>query len=43
MPWGTLVIAGVFEIAWAIGLKYTEGWTRPIPSAITERFELTMW
>ena len=22
MPWGTLIIAGLFEIAWAIGLKY---------------------
>jgi len=35
MPWGTLVIAGLFEIGWAIGLKYTEGWTRLWPSMIT--------
>lgn len=32
MPWVWLVIAGVLEIAWAIGLKYTEGWTRLWPS-----------
>ena len=35
MPWGTLFIAGLFEIAWAIGLKYTDGWTKPIPSILT--------
>ena len=35
MNWIYLVIAGVFEIAWAIGLKYTEGWTRLWPSVIT--------
>jgi quaternary ammonium compound-resistance protein SugE len=35
MNWFYLVIAGVFEIAWAIGLKYTEGWTRLWPSVIT--------
>ena len=35
MPWGTLLVAGLFEIAWAIGLKTTDGWTRPVPSAIT--------
>jgi quaternary ammonium compound-resistance protein SugE len=35
MNWTYLVIAGVFEVAWAIGLKYTEGWTRLVPSVIT--------
>ena len=35
MPWVILVIAGLFEVAWAIGLKYTEGFTRPWPSAAT--------
>ncbi len=35
MSWIYLAIAGVFEIAWAIGLKYTEGWTRLWPSVIT--------
>lgn len=35
MHWTYLVIAGLLEIAWAIGLKYTEGWTRLYPSLIT--------
>jgi quaternary ammonium compound-resistance protein SugE len=35
MNWLYLVIAGMFEIAWAIGLKYTEGFTRLWPSAGT--------
>jgi quaternary ammonium compound-resistance protein SugE len=35
MAWTYLLIAGLFEIGWAIGLKYTEGWTRPWPSALT--------
>ena len=29
MSWIVLVIAGIFEIGWAIGLKYTQGFTRP--------------
>ena len=33
--WSYLIIAGMLEIAWAIGLKYTEGWTRLVPSLIT--------
>ncbi len=35
MSWLYLVIAGMFEIAWAIGLKYTEGFTRVWPSTGT--------
>jgi quaternary ammonium compound-resistance protein SugE len=35
MSWLYLTIAGVFEIIWAIGLKYSEGFTRLVPSAIT--------
>ncbi len=35
MAWVYLVIAGLLEITWAIGLKYAEGFTRPIPSIIT--------
>jgi quaternary ammonium compound-resistance protein SugE len=35
MSWTYLLIAGVLEIVWAIGLKYTEGFTRLMPSAIT--------
>lgn len=32
MAWGILVVAGLFEIAWALGLKYTEGFTRLWPT-----------
>lgn len=35
MAWIWLGIAGLLEIAWAIGLKYTEGFTKPVPSALT--------
>ena len=35
MHWFMLVIAGLFEMVWAIGLKYTEGFTRLWPSVIT--------
>lgn len=35
MDWIYLAIAGVLEIVWAIGLKYTEGFTKLVPSAIT--------
>ena len=35
MAWTLLLIAGLFEIAWAIGLKYTEGFTRLVPSVLT--------
>ena len=35
MPWTLLFIAGLFEVVWAIGLKYTEGFTRPLPTALT--------
>jgi quaternary ammonium compound-resistance protein SugE len=33
--WFLLVLAGLLEIAWAIGLKYTEGFSRPLPTALT--------
>ncbi len=33
--WLVLVVAGLFETAWAIGLKYADGFTRPWPSAFT--------
>ena len=32
MAWVILFVAGLFEIAWAVGLKYTEGFTRPWPT-----------
>ena len=35
MSWIHLVIAGLLEIVWAIGLKYTAGFTRVLPSVIT--------
>ncbi len=35
MNWLILVVAGLFEIGWAIGLKYTEGFTRPWPTVGT--------
>lgn len=35
MNWFILLVAGLFEVVWAVGLKYTEGFTRPLPSLIT--------
>jgi len=35
MAWGLLVVAGLMEVGWAIGLKYTEGFTRLVPSVLT--------
>lgn len=35
MPWVLLIIAGLLEAGWAIGLKYTQGFTRPVPSVLT--------
>jgi quaternary ammonium compound-resistance protein SugE len=35
MSWFYLVIAGLLEIVWAIGLKYTESFTRVLPSVVT--------
>ncbi|MGO0999768.1 quaternary ammonium compound efflux SMR transporter SugE [Lysobacter sp. CA196] len=35
MPWILLFFAGLFEVGWAIGLKYTEGFTRLWPSVGT--------
>ena len=35
MAWTFLFIAGLLEIGWAIGLKYTEGFTRPLPTLLT--------
>lgn len=34
MPWLVLFVAGLFEIAWAAGLTWTEGFTKPVPSAL---------
>lgn len=35
MPWVWLFIAGLMETAWAIGLKYSDGLRRPVPTALT--------
>lgn len=35
MAWVWLILAGLLEIAWAVGLKHTAGFTRPVASAIT--------
>lgn len=35
MAWILLVIAGLLEVGWAIGLKYTAGFTRPLPTVLT--------
>ncbi len=40
MAWGVLFLAGLFEIVWAIGLKYTDGFSKLWPSVITI---IAMW
>ncbi len=35
MAWIVLLIAGVLEVVWSLGLKYTQGFTRPLPSVLT--------
>ncbi|MOA25015.1 Quaternary ammonium compound-resistance protein SugE [compost metagenome] len=35
MPWLILLLAGLLEVGWAIGLKYTDGFTRPLPTILT--------
>lgn len=34
-PWVLVFLAGIMETGWALGLKYSEGFSRPIPSALT--------
>ena len=34
-PWGLVIIAGLLETGWAIGLKYSDGFTKPVPAALT--------
>ena len=43
MTWYVLVIAGLFEIGWAIGLKYTEGFTRFWPTVGTVIFGIALF
>ena len=35
MAWVVLLLAGVFEVGWAVGVKYTAGFTRLLPSLLT--------
>ena len=35
MAWFLLVVAGLLEVVWSLGLKYTQGFTRPVPSVVT--------
>ncbi len=43
-PWLILFLAGLAEIGWVIGLKYSEGFTRPWPSAVTiVMIAISMW
>ena len=35
MAWVLLIVAGLLETAWAIGLKYSDGFRRPLPSVLT--------
>jgi quaternary ammonium compound-resistance protein SugE len=35
MKWIYLIIAGVFEVGWAVGLKYSQGFSKPLPSILT--------
>lgn len=44
MAWVLLVVAGLFEVAWAVGLKASAGFTRPWPSVATVvGLALSMW
>lgn len=44
MPWMLLTVAGLLEIGWAVGLKYTEGFSRPVPTMLTLAAMLgSMW
>jgi quaternary ammonium compound-resistance protein SugE len=35
MSWFIVIVAGLFEIGWVVGLKYTEGFTKFLPSVVT--------
>jgi len=35
MSWIILFFAGLFEVGWAVGLTYTDGFTRPLPTVLT--------
>ncbi|NEU58337.1 quaternary ammonium compound efflux SMR transporter SugE [Halorussus sp. MSC15.2] len=35
MSWYVLLVAGLFEVAWAVGLEYSDGLSKPVPTAAT--------
>ncbi|MBV8634922.1 MAG: quaternary ammonium compound efflux SMR transporter SugE [Burkholderiaceae bacterium] len=35
MNWLILIVAGLLEVVWAVGLKYTAGFTKPLPTVLT--------
>jgi quaternary ammonium compound-resistance protein SugE len=44
MAWLILLVAGLTEVGWAVGLKYTDGFTRPVPTVITVvAMVLSLW
>lgn len=44
MSWLILLVAGLTEVGWAVGLKYTQGFTRPVPTALTvTAMVLSLW
>jgi quaternary ammonium compound-resistance protein SugE len=44
LPWLILFVAGLFEVGWAIGLKFTEGFTRIVPTVGTVLcMALSLW
>ena len=44
MAWAYLAVAGLFEIGWAVGLKYSDGFSKPVPSLLTAvAMGLSIW
>jgi quaternary ammonium compound-resistance protein SugE len=44
MAWTILFLAGLFEVGWAVGLKYTDGFSRPWPSLATAvAMAISLW
>ena len=44
MAWLILFVAGLTEVGWAVGLKYTQGFTRPVPTVLTvAAMVLSLW
>ena len=44
MSWIILLLAGLFEVGWAVGLKYTDGFTRPWPTLGTvAAMAISLW